>query len=245
MRKRGLGGYIRYLLLAVAIAVCGAPAVFAETSNSTHYQLNDSSFTAGSAKQTCSTSYCSQTSIGAAGGDTASASYKTSFGPVTESQPELQVIVDPGTSDLGVLTTERTATKTTSVKILTYLSSGYMLQIVGNPPKYANHTLATPSTPTASTQGVEQFGINAVANTTPNVGANLVQVPSGSFSFGVVNSNYNTANQFMYNSGDVVAHSSSASGETDYTISFIVNISNDTPAGHYQGDFSAVVIPVY
>jgi hypothetical protein len=229
----------------VVVAVCGAPAVFAETSNSTHYQLNDSSFTAGSAKQTCSTSYCSQTSIGATGGDTAGVTTKATFGPVTESQPELQVIVAPGTSNLGVLTTTSTATKTTSVKIQTYLSSGYMLQITGAPPKYASHTLATPSSPTTSTQGTEQFGINLVANTTPNIGANLVQVPSGTFSFGVVNSNYNTANQFMYNSGDVVAHSNSASGETDYTISFIVNISNDTPAGQYHGDYSAVVIPTY
>jgi len=245
MRNRGIGKFARYLLLAVAIAVCGAPAVFAETSNSTHYQLNDSSFTAGSAAKTCSTSYCSQTSIGSTAGTTAGATTKATFGPVTQSQPELQVIVDPGTSDLGVLTTERTAIKTTSIKILNYLSSGYLVQIIGDPPTYSGHKLATPSTPTASTQGTEQFGINAVANTNPSVGADPVQVPSGTFSFGVVNDNYKTANEFMYNSGDVVMHSGSSSGETDFTLSFIVNISNATPAGHYHGDYSAVVIPSY
>lgn len=153
--------------------------------------------------------------------------------------------VDGGASDLGVLTTEQTATKTTSIKIRSYLSGGYVLQILGSPPTYAGHTLATPSTPTASVKGTEQFGINAVDNTAPVIGANLVQVPDTTTSFGVVNSNYATPNVFMYNSGDVVAHSPTASGETDFTISMILNISNVTPAGHYSGDFSAVVIPVY
>lgn len=178
-------------------------------------------------------------------GGGASTNYSATFGPVTGTDPLLEVIINPGVSNLGDFSSTATATKTTVVKIRSYLSSGYILQIVGDPPKISGHTLTALSLPTASTPGVEQFGINAVANTSPNIGAAPVQVPSSQFSYGVVNSGYNTANLFKYVSGDTVAHSSVASGETDYTISVIVNISNTTPAGHYTADYAAVVVPVY
>jgi hypothetical protein len=74
---------------------------------------------------------------------------------------------------------------------------------------------------------------------------NAVQVPGAQTSFGVVSENYGTPNLFMFSSGDVVASSAKESGQTDYTISIIVNIASGTPAGNYSADFSAVVIPVY
>jgi len=129
-----------------------------------------------------------------------------------------------------VLTTEKTATKTMIVRVRNYLSDGYTLQIVGSPPKVGGHTLATPTTPTGVHPGTEQFAINAVANTSPNVGADPLQVPSNQTSFGVVTDNYRTPNVFKYASGDVIARSSSASGQTDYTVSMVVNISNATPS---------------
>ena len=215
-------------------------------SSSNSYQVTETEFGAGSSAQTCSGQYCSQTSIGdMTAGNANSATYATKFGTITNSEPLLEVIVEPGNSDLGVLTTEQTATKTTIVRIRNYLSGGYTLQIVGDPPKVGGHTLKTPSTPTASAPGTEQFGINAVANTTPSVGTNPEQVPSGQISFGSVDDNFNTPNMFMYTSGNRVAYSNTESGRTDYTISMIVNISNLTPAGHYSGDYAAVVIPVY
>jgi hypothetical protein len=131
------------------------------------------------------------------------------------------------------------------VKIRSYLSNGYTLQINGSPPKYGNRALATPSTPRAVQAGKEMFGINVVANTAPNVGADPVQVPSADVSFGQAKQGYNTPNQFKYSSGDVIAYSPKASGETDFTVSMVVAISATTPAGNYAGDFSAIVIPVY
>lgn len=232
--------------MAVLIVIGGATAVCAETSTSTNYQLSESGFNAGSLDENCSSQFCARTSIGdLAAGNSVGATSTASFGPITPDEPSIEVIVDPGDSDLGVLTTERTATKTMVVRVRNYLSSGYTLQITGNPPKYANHTLASPSTPTPSQKGTEQFAINAAVNTDPAVGAAPVQVPSGQFSFGVVNADYATANQFKYTSGDDVAHSLTETGRTDYTISMIINIAQNTPAGHYSGDFSAVVIPVY
>lgn len=246
MRIRGLVRYSRFLLIAGLLVIASAPAAFAVTSSSDNYQVTETEFGAGSTAQACSDNYCAKTSIGStASGSSSSTGHQASFGPITPDEPLLEVIVEPGASDLGDLTTERTATKTTVIKIRTYLSSGYTLQITGNPPKYGNHTLSTSSTPTASVMGTEQFGINFAVNTTPAVGAAPVQVPDAQTSFGVVTDDYKTANLFKYVSGDVVARSTTASGQTEYTMSTIVNISNTTPAGHYSGEFAAVVIPVY
>jgi len=246
MQKRGLRRLAKLLAMATCFAGIGTSAVWA-VSSSPNYQVTETEFGATSANETCSGQYCARASIGdvTGGSDSKSSGSSATFGSITSDEPLLEVIVDPGESNLGTLTTEQTATKTMVVRIRNYLSNGYVLQITGNAPKYGNHTLATPSTPTASDPGTEQFALNAADNSTPNVGASPVQVPSNEFSFGEVEDDYKTANLFQYISGDVVARSTQASGQTDYTISMIVNISNATPAGHYSGDFSAVVIPFY
>lgn len=208
--------------------------------------MTETEFGASSSDPTCSGQYCARASIGSTGaGESNGSKYTASFGPVTSGEPLLDVIVDQGASDLGELTTERTATKTMTVQIRNYLSEGYVLQIVGDPPKVAGHTLKTPTTPTASQPGQEQFALNAVANTTPQIGADPVQVPSNTIAFGSVLPNYRSPNLFAYSSGDTIAKSISASGQTNYTISMIVNIASSTPAGHYAGDYAAIVTPIY
>ena len=234
------------MLLAVCVPVVFAGTTFAVTSSSNNYQVTETQFSSGTSVKSCSGSYCAKVSIGdTAVGSAGSASNTAKFGSITNSDPLLEVIVEAGASNLGVLTSETTATKITTVKIRNYLSGGYVLQIIGEPPKFDGHSLRTSNTPEQSVPGTEQFGINAAANTNPAVGADAVQVPDPQTSFGIVQDNYKTPNLFMFSSGDVVAKSTTASGQTDYTISMIVNISSGTPAGHYSGDFSAVVIPVY
>lgn len=247
MRKDSLWGYMRALLVMAVIAgAMSMPAFATPSSSSQNYQIVEQEFGAGSSAESCSGTYCARTTIGdLAVGDAKATQTAAKFGSVTPGEPSLEVIVDPGESNLGELTTERTATKTMIVRVRSYLSNGYFLQISGAPPKYKNHTLATPSSPTTSRPGTEQFAINAVANTTPSVGANPAQVPSSEFSFGELDSKYNQPNMFMYNSGDTVARSQTESGRTDYTISMVVNISSQTPAGHFSGDYSAVVVPMF
>lgn len=245
MQKRRVWESLTLVLLAIVIVAGSSRSVFANTATSPNYQLSESEFSAGATPGVCSGSYCARVSIGNISGESANATSTASFGSITPDEPFLAVIVDPGISNLGVLDTEHTGSKTMVVRIRNYLSDGYVLRITGAPPTYSGHALATPSTPTAATPGTEQFGINAAANTTPSIGAGPVQVPSGDFSYGQVNSGYNTANLFKYASGDVVAHSNSESGQTDFTISMIVNIANNTPAGLYSGDYSAVVVPTF
>lgn len=247
MKTQRVGRVIGYAVSAMIVAVgVNVDNILAQTPTSPNYQLTETQFGGGSTLESCSGQYCATVSIGDTSiGDAEAGNSTARFGAITDSDPLLEVIIDPGESNLGVLSTETTATKTTTIRIRTHLSSGYILQIIGEPPKFDGHSMNTPNQPTASSPGLEQFGINLVANTLPNVGNNPVQVPSSSTSFGEVEENYANPNEFMYTSEDVVARSMSESGRTDYTISMIVNISSGTPAGHYAGDFSAVVIPVY
>lgn len=246
MQRQTFKGRVLLGLLVSCFVCGGAPAVYAVTSSSPNYQMTESQFGGSTVDESCSGTLCARASIGdpAAGVTKAPASTAT-FGTVTPDTPTLDVIVEPGESHLGYLDTESTAATTSGIKVRSYLSSGYMLQIVGSAPKYGSHTLHSPSTPTASHPGTEQFGINLVANTTPDIGASPVQVPSDQTSFGAVEPAYRTPNLFKFNSGDVVARSEKESGQTDYTISMIINISSNTPAGRYSGNFSAVVIPVF
>ena len=233
------------MVLAVSLIVFGgAHAVNAQTATSPNYQITETQF--GTTSKSCSGQYCAQASIGEATDGKPTASANAEFQDITDNEPLLDMIVEAGESNLGVLSTERTATKITSIKIRSYLiSGGYTLQIIGDSPKYNGHTLATPTIPTASVPGTEMFGINIVANTTPTVGANPVQVPSDQQIFGKPDDDYKTPNKFMYQNEDVVARGVTDSGQTEYTVSMVVNISSQTPAGKYTGDFTAMLIPAY
>ncbi|HXE10225.1 MAG TPA: hypothetical protein VN554_02255 [Verrucomicrobiae bacterium] len=226
--------------IVIVIALLAVPAaVLAAQSSSTNYQVNEVFFGAGGALQDCSPSYCAKESAGETGvGNTSSANYQAHAGFNTDRTPFLQFIVNGVNTDIGVLSTSSTTTTTATFSVKNYLSSGYQVVTVSNPPKNNAYTMHNLTSQTASAAGSEQFGINLVKNTgctgLPAIlGADPAQVPSSAFSFGAAASGYNTACQFKYVPGDTIARSSSSSGETDYTISYIYNISVITAGGTY------------
>lgn len=244
MRKRGFWGYsIRALSVALIVGVVAAGQTFAQTSISPNYQMTESQFGTGSSLESCSDQYCAQVTIGDDGRSNTASSAE--FGEAQYSEPLLELIVESGPSDLGELSTERTGTKIMKVKIRNYLSGGYMLQIMGEPPKYEGHTLKTSSTLIESFPGTEQFAINVVKNTIPEVGETPAFQPSGDDATSLITSGYNIPNVYKYVNGDTIASSQENSGGADFTISMIVNISNSTPAGQYAGDFAAIILPYY
>lgn len=238
---RNVRQFLRVILVVAVVTITGANLAFAQTSSSPSYKMVESDFGAVDNKQNCSGSYCARVSLGSGDFYKSMSANGTLFSPLLSTDPVLEMITTPDTEDLGELATSKTSTKTMIIKVRSYLSDGYTLQIVGTAPKYGSHTLNTPATPENSQVGKEQFGINLVANTSPNIGSNPLQVPSDQISFGVVSDDYKTANKFMYRSGDMVASSSVATGQTEYKLSIIVNISSNTPAGDYKGNYSAVV----
>jgi hypothetical protein len=185
-----------------------------------------------------SASYKADASLGNTGvGTTTSTNYQPLNGYAPAAEPYIMLNVPAASDDLGILSTGSTTYTSHTFQAEAYLASGYVVKTMSNSPTSANgagsHTLNPLSTPAAATPGVEQFGINLVANTSPSVGANAVQIPSSQFSFGQVASGYNTPNLFKYVSGDTIAYSNKSSGITEFTVSYIYDISNATPSGEY------------
>ena len=218
--------------------------------NSTNYQINESYFGPGGVLDSGSTNYqfqSGQQSVGNTGvTEGASTSYQSQGGFTTTDDPRLSCVINTSSINLGGLSTSVASTATATFSVLNYTSYGYVVSIIGNPPSNGSHTLANMSTTAASSAGTEQFGINLVANTSPTTfGANPVQVPDGTFSFGAAASNYNTANNFRYNGGETIASAPKTSGQTNYTISYIVNAATTTPGGSYSGNQTLVCTGTY
>jgi hypothetical protein len=240
----------------VLVMIGGATATaWAAQSSSASYQVNEVQFGSGSQLNASSANYQAQQNLGSTAGDTASsAHYGAAAGYLTASDPFLEMVVNPATIDLGTLSSVSTATGTATFHIRAYVDSGYEVVSMNNPPTNedgaALHSL---STPTASSAGTEQFGINMVQNQTScatpapaNFGADPVQVPTSAYANGQAASGYNTCGLFKYVKGDMVAQSGSRGwGETDYTISYIVNINGSSKAGRYTLTQDLVAVATY
>lgn len=215
--------------------------------NSSNYQIQEDFVGGGGVIDSSSANYHSSDVIGdTAVGDASGTNYNTQSSYKTTSDPTLSFIVNSTSVSLGALSSATTKTGTATFKVLNYTSYGYIVQTLGNPPDNGSHTLTNMSSPAASATGTEQFGINLKANTSPTTfGTDPVQVPGSTFSYGVAASGYNTANQYKYVSGNTIASAPKASGETDYTISYIANISINTPGGSYSGSQTLVCTGTY
>ncbi len=226
-----------------------------QQSCSTTYGVSETFFGTGGL-DTCPTqganTYCAKQSAGSLTvGNTKGTAYQAQAGFNTDRSPWIEMVVDVYAVNLGTLTSSTTGTGTAQFHVQSYLSSGYVVQTNGASPTNSGHALVTNATPTASTVGVEQFGINLVSNSSVPGSANPVQDPDSTFSFGTVSHNtgnsaiYDVTNQFKYTDGDVIAQSTSSSGTTHYTISYIANISPVTPGGTYTMNQSLVATATF
>jgi hypothetical protein len=226
------------IALLMALSLLTVPTiVFAAQSASSNYQVNEVFFGSGGELNACSTSFCSKQSAGeSAAGNTKSANFQAQGGFNTDRQPYLEFSVAQTNLDLGSLSDASTKTATANFTIKAYLSHGFSIVNASDPPSNNGYIMqAISSVPTASSAGTEQFGINLVSNTSPiSFGADRIYRPDSTFSTGLVAPDYSNHNMFVYRKDDVVAYSNSSSSNTDYTISYIFNISKVTPGGTYE-----------
>lgn len=210
----------------------------AAQSSSANYQVNEVFFGSGGELNACSASYCSKQSAGetAVGHACSNGSfgYCTEAGFNTDRTPYIEFTVSNSNINLGSLTATTTKTANATFSVKAYLAHGYSVINASDPPVNNGYTMQALAIPTASAAGTEQFGINLAANTSPaSFGADPQQSPDNSFSFGYASADYSAANMYKYAKGDVVALSDSSTSFTNYTISYILNISNVTPGGAY------------
>jgi hypothetical protein len=223
--------------------------------SSNNYRANEVQFGAGGDNHQSSASYSATVGAGSLGvGRYSSPNYQAYSGFLTPNEPFLEMQIDTASPvSFGTLDPSSAKTTQAAFHVRAYIDSGYTVQTMSQPPTYVNgslsHTLSAMSTLGSSSPGTEQFGINLVHNTSPaNFGADPSPQPDGTFATGVAAPGYNTANQFKYNVGDIIAKTPSGSsgwGLTDYTISYIANQGVLTPAGYYTMVQDLVVVATY
>jgi hypothetical protein len=223
----------KILASLILLGWCAAPAL-ADSLRSTNYQFVEQSLGASGAVGSQSTNYKSDSAIGILGlGNSASTNIQVNAGNITTADPALTFIVNSGTVSFGNFSATSASTATSTFSVIDYTSYGYIVQIFGNPPSRGGHTITALTTATTSQTGTEQFGINLVANTSPlSLGTNP---DNGQFGYGQAATNYNTPNNYRYVSGDTIANGPKSSGQTTYTISYLINVNELTPGGDYTG----------
>lgn len=132
-------------------------------------------------------------------------------------------------SDMGEITADATLTAQSEMSVGTNASGGFAITAIGSPLSAGTSVVESPSTPTPSLQGTNQFGINLVANSEPIVGSD----PQGTWFNALPSSDYATPNMYKFVSGDVVASSPNVSLMKKFTVSYILNSNANLKAGTY------------
>lgn len=237
---------VRLAVVVLGLVFIFMPALAHASTSSDNFMISEDMIGGTGAADASSDNYSARDAgAGAISGESESDNFKVDAGAITPDEPTLAFYVSSSDVDLGSLSTSLTSTGTATFSALNYTSFGYVVQAVGDAPDNGQHTLSNMSSPGPSVAGTEQFGINLVANSSPTIGADPVQQPDNSFGFGQPTSGYDTIDTFKYVPGEVIAQAAKSSGRTDYTISFIANVSNNTPGGSYSGSQTLVLIGTY
>ncbi len=128
----------------------------------------------------------------------------------------------------GNLTPLATSSSASQMLVATNALNGYSIQVNGSSMTSGNNVIPPLSTASVARPGVDQFGLNLVANSQPAIGGNAQGPGTGSPLLP-----YAQPNTFKYTSGDLVASSGQASDLREYTISYIIDINSSQPPGYY------------
>ena len=235
---------VLYILIAGLTTVWVAGLAGAQTLKSTNYQFVEPSLGGSGLLDTQSANFQAASSSGVLGvGNLASSTFQFNAGRLTTGDPALTFAVNNTNVDFGAFSAGTTAVATSTFEVINYTSYGYIVQILGTEPQNGSHSIDAMTAAEPSQVGIEQFGINLVANTSPvSLGANP---DHGQFGFGSATANYGTPNNYRYVSGETIASAPESSGKTIYTISYIVNVSSLTPGGKYVGRQTVVCTGTY
>lgn len=136
---------------------------------------------------------------------------------------------------MGEFSTARASTGQTQIVAATNAANGYTVVVGGRAMASGNNVLPALDTPTTSRPGTSQFGINVRNNTNPDAG----QDPDGP-GVGTAFGNYGQPNRFMFRSGDTIASYDDVDDYRRYTVTYLVNISPEQPAGIYNSTFTYI-----
>lgn len=116
---------------------------------------------------------------------------------------------------------------------------GYSTTIAGTTMTSGNNIIPALSTPQPSRPGSSQFGINLRDNNNPDVGRNR----AGTGSSSIVNG-YNTQNRFKF-VPQVISRSTTSTDFNRFTVSYMVNVSPNQPAGIYVSTLTYIAVAAF
>ena len=132
-------------------------------------------------------------------------------------------------TDMGTLSESSTLKAQSQMAVGTNASGGFAITANGGSMSAGSNVIDSLATPAESRQGTNQFGINLVANNSPQVGSD----PEGTWANAVPSADYGQPNRYKYVSGDTVAYSPNVSLMKKFTVSYIVNASPSLKPGVY------------
>lgn len=243
-------------MLSLFLVFSVGQQVYADSSASNNYQVDQTFFGSGGELDASSDSFRAKQTLGEVGaGNTSGTLYQAYAGFNTTDEPFLEFFVINSSINLGYLDTSSASTTTGQFYVRAWQSQGYVVRTESPTPRNTDpgaeeYNLAGLAAGGTSSPGTEQFGINLVSNDDfcgpdCDLGTAPVQVPDNTFSFGQASAGYNVSNNFRYNIGESIARSSQSTGVTIYTVSYLYNISPSTTAGEYQFDHNMVATATY
>lgn len=157
-----------------------------------------------------------------------------------EDEPTVGFSVQSVSLDFGQLSPLMTRYATHVFSAFTNAKEGYTVRVFGQSLHSEDYTIeAIGGTAESLALGAEQFGLNLVRNTLPALGAD----PAGGI--GQAAADYDQINKFAFNEGDIIAYATGYSYQTNFTVTAIVNIADDTPAGAYATVLTYEFIPIF
>jgi hypothetical protein len=138
--------------------------------------------------------------------------------------------------NFGELSSKGVKTATSQMLASTNAPYGYSVRMAGTTMTAGTNVIPA-MTGTTSKVGTSQFGVNGRANNAPSVGSE----PDGP-GLTLPSSGYNTPNQFRFANGDIIASSNNTDDFRKLTVSYIVNVSSNQPAGRYVTTISYICL---
>jgi hypothetical protein len=142
--------------------------------------------------------------------------------------------------DVGELSNTQASTASSQMLVATNANYGYSITVYGTTMDSGNNIIAALNNNDVSRPGIGQFGFNLRANSTPADGSD----PTGPGT-GEPTANYNQANSYRFDNGDVIARSTQADNLREYTASYLVNVPNTQAPGVYVTTLTYVALATF
>lgn len=139
--------------------------------------------------------------------------------------------------DLGEFSLSSPRAATSEMLAATNASYGYNVTLSGTTLTSGNNIINNLTNPNQSSPGNSQFGLNLRSNSNPSIGANPLGPGTAS-----ITADYSQPNRFKFVPGEAVISTPTTSDYRKFTVSYIVNISDNQPAGIYATTVSFVAL---